>query len=95
MPRLTQAIRFCTTPVGLRLAYATMGQGLPLVRAAHFLTHLEFDLDSPVWAPWLVELSRERILVRYDGRGCGLSDRTEAELSLDAWERPNRFVPYY
>jgi pimeloyl-ACP methyl ester carboxylesterase/DNA-binding CsgD family transcriptional regulator len=55
------------------------------VRAAHFLTHLEFDLDSPVWAPWLVELSRERMLVRYDGRGCGLSDRTAAELSLDAF----------
>jgi len=69
----------------LRLAYATIGQGPPLVRAAHFLTHLEFDLESPVWAPWLVELSRERLLVRYDGRGCGLSDRTEAELSLDAW----------
>jgi pimeloyl-ACP methyl ester carboxylesterase/DNA-binding CsgD family transcriptional regulator len=62
-----------------------MGKGLPLLRAAHFLTHLEFDIDSPVWAPWLAELSRERLLVRYDGRGCGLSDRMVAELSLDAW----------
>ena len=85
MPRLTQAIRFCTTAAGLRLAYATMGEGPPLLRAAHFLTHLEFDLDSPVWAPWLGELSRAHRLVRYDGRGCGLSDRTESELSLEAW----------
>jgi pimeloyl-ACP methyl ester carboxylesterase len=85
MSRLTQSIRYCTTSGGLRLAYATSGQGPPLVRAAHFLTHIEFDLESPVWAPWLRELSRERTLVRYDGRGCGLSDRTDTALSLDAW----------
>lgn len=80
-----QAIRFCTSQDGLRLAYATMGQGPALVRAAHFLTHIEFDLESPVWRPWLVELSRQRMLVRYDARGCGLSDRSSAQLSLDAW----------
>ena len=55
------------------------------MRAAHFLTHLEFDLDSPVWSPWLTALGRDRLLVRYDGRNCGLSDRTDAPLSLDAW----------
>jgi pimeloyl-ACP methyl ester carboxylesterase len=82
---LTQAIRFCTSQDGLRLAYATMGQGPALVRAQHFLTHLEFDLESPVWRPWLAELSRDRRLVRYDGRGCGLSDRSSAPLSLDTW----------
>lgn len=82
---LTQDIRFCSTHDGLRLAYATTGQGPALVRAAHFLTHLEFDPASPVWAPWLQTLSRDRQLLRYDGRGCGLSDRTETPLSLDSW----------
>jgi pimeloyl-ACP methyl ester carboxylesterase len=85
MDRLAQAIHFCTSRDNLRLAYATTGQGPPLVRAAHFLTHLEFDVDSPVWDPWLAELSNDRLLVRYDGRGCGLSDRTLAPLSLEAW----------
>lgn len=85
MTRLKQEIHFCTSRDGLRVAYATIGQGPALVRAAHFLTHLEFDLDSPVWRPWLSELSQGRRLVRYDGRGCGLSDRTSAPLSLDAW----------
>ena len=85
MGGLKQAIRFCTSQDGLRIAYATTGQGPALVRAAHFLTHLEFDLESPVWRPWLAELSRDRLLVRYDGRGCGLSDRSSAPLSLDAW----------
>ncbi|HEY2926914.1 alpha/beta fold hydrolase [Piscinibacter sp.] len=85
MAGLTQAIRFCTSQDGLRIAYATMGRGRPLVRTAHFFTHVELDLNSPVWRPWLAELSRDRLLVRYDGRGCGLSDRSAAPLSLDAW----------
>ena len=82
---LHQTIRFCTAPDDLRIAYATTGKGPGLVRAAHFLTHLEVDLGSPVWQPWLEELSRDRLLVRYDGRGCGLSDATDVPLSLDAW----------
>lgn len=84
-PTLSQAIRFCSTSDGLRLAYATTGQGPALVRAAHFLTHVEFDLQSPVWRPWLEILSRDRTLVRYDGRGCGLSDQPATPLSLDSW----------
>ncbi len=84
-PTLSQAIRFCSTADGVRLAYATMGQGPVLVRAAHFLTHVEFDLQSPVWRPWLETLSQDRTLLRYDGRGCGLSDRPATPLSLDAW----------
>lgn len=85
MATLKQAVRFCITNDEVRIAYATMGRGTPLVRTAHFLTHIELDVASPVWAPWLTELSRDRLLVRYDGRNCGLSDRTAAPLSLDAW----------
>jgi pimeloyl-ACP methyl ester carboxylesterase len=85
MGTLSQSIRFCTSSDGVRLAYATTGHGPPLVRAAHWLTHLEFDLDSPVWRPWLDDLSRERSLVRYDMRNCGLSDRSAAPHSLDVW----------
>ena len=82
---LSQDIRFCTTQDGLRLAYARMGRGPALLRPAHFLTHIEHDLQSPVWAPWLAELCAGHELIRYDGRGCGLSDRTETTLSLDTW----------
>ena len=81
---LRQQIRFCSSRDGVTLAYATMGKGAPIVRAAHFLTHIEHDLASPVWRPWLRELSRDNTLVRYDGRGCGLSDREVGDLSLDA-----------
>jgi len=85
MSSLSQTIRFCTSRDALRIAYATTGKGPVLIRAAHFLTHLEVDLHSPVWQPWLQELSRDRLLLRYDGRGCGLSDRAPLALSLEAW----------
>jgi pimeloyl-ACP methyl ester carboxylesterase/DNA-binding CsgD family transcriptional regulator len=81
---LRQQIRFCTARDGVTLAYATMGKGRPLLRAAHFLTHIEHDIGSPVWRPWLRELSRDNTFVRYDGRGCGLSDREVGDLSLEA-----------
>jgi len=69
------ATRFCTAPDGLRLAYAIEGRGTPLIKACNWLTHLEYDRRSPVWRHWVSELSRGHTLVRYDERGCGLSDR--------------------
>ena len=67
--------RFCTTPDGVGLAYAIDGDGPPLVKASNWMTHLEYERESPVWRHWVRELSRGRTLVRYDERGCGLSDR--------------------
>jgi pimeloyl-ACP methyl ester carboxylesterase/DNA-binding CsgD family transcriptional regulator len=82
---MRQRIRFCRTPDNVRIAYATHGEGPPLVKAAHWMTHLEHDWESPVWAHWLTELGRRRTVVRYDARDTGLSDRGVAEVSLDAW----------
>ncbi len=84
-PALTQTIRFCTSPDGVRLAYAIVGQGPVLVKAANWLSHLEYDWNSPVWRHWLTGLANNRSLVRYDERGCGLSDWNVADFSLDAW----------
>jgi pimeloyl-ACP methyl ester carboxylesterase/DNA-binding CsgD family transcriptional regulator len=83
--RLQQQIRFCTASDGVRLAYATHGSGPPLVRAGHWLTHLEFDWESPIWRHWLRELARGHTVLRYDQRGCGLSDRSTERLSLDVF----------
>jgi pimeloyl-ACP methyl ester carboxylesterase len=80
---MSQQIRFCTTSDGVRIGYATTGKGPPLVKVSNWLSHLEFDWDSPVWRHWLNELSREHTLVRYDERGCGLSD-WDAPLTFDA-----------
>ena len=80
---MEQRISFCAAPDGLQLAYAEHGHGPPLVRAGHWLTHLEFEWESPIWRHWLRELGRGHTLVRYDQRGCGLSDRGPGELSLE------------
>ena len=80
-----QTIRFCTARDGTRIATASIGSGPPLVRAAHWLSHVEYDLASPVWRPWLTELSRKHTYIRYDQRGCGLSDSEVEDFSLDAW----------
>jgi pimeloyl-ACP methyl ester carboxylesterase/DNA-binding CsgD family transcriptional regulator len=82
--RLNQAVRFCTAPDGTRVAYAVHGRGRPLVRTATWLTHLEFDWESPVWRHWLLALGEENTVFRYDERGCGLSDRGVSDVSLDA-----------
>ena len=82
---MRQRIRFCTAADGVRLATATSGSGVPLVKAAHYLTHVEHDWESPVWRHWLTGLSERFRLVRYDERGCGLSDRDVDDFSMDAW----------
>jgi pimeloyl-ACP methyl ester carboxylesterase/TolB-like protein len=71
---LDQKLGYCTTADGVRLAFATAGAGPPLVKAANWLNHLEFDWHSPVWRHVFRALALERTLVRYDERGTGLSD---------------------
>jgi pimeloyl-ACP methyl ester carboxylesterase len=83
--RLEQQIRFCRTSDGVTLAYACSGAGPPLVKAAHWMTHVDHDWSSPVWRHWLVDLSRRHRLVRYDERGCGLSDWDIPTSSFDSW----------
>ena len=82
-----QQIRFCVADDAVRIAYAQSGTGPPLVKTANWLTHLEYDWESPVWRHWLRELSRDHTLIRYDERGNGLSDRVVDDVSFDAWVR--------
>jgi DNA-binding winged helix-turn-helix (wHTH) protein/alpha-beta hydrolase superfamily lysophospholipase len=77
-----QAITFCRAADGVHLAVATAGDGPPLVKTANWLNHLEFDWQSPVWAPLFTELASRHHLVRYDERGTGLSDRDVPEFSF-------------
>ena len=72
---LKHETRFCAAPDGVRLAYAVEGGGPPIVKAGNWMTHLDYERQSPVWRHWVRELSHTNRLVRYDQRGCGLSDR--------------------
>jgi pimeloyl-ACP methyl ester carboxylesterase/DNA-binding CsgD family transcriptional regulator len=84
---MRQRIGFCTTSDDVRIAYATAGQGKPLLRIGGWMTHIEHDWDSPVWHHWLRELTRDHTLARFDIRGSGLSDRDVSGHSLEAWVR--------
>jgi hypothetical protein len=81
-----QQIRFCISRDGTRIAYAICGSGPLLIWVQHWLHHLESDWDSPVWRPWLSKLAQRHTLVRFDWRGCGLSDREGADFSLDKYD---------
>jgi pimeloyl-ACP methyl ester carboxylesterase len=82
-----QTIGFCEAADGVRIAYATVGEGPPLVKAANWLNHLELDWESPIWGKTFRRLAAERTFIRYDERGNGLSDWDVAEISFEAFVR--------
>ncbi|WP_414684924.1 alpha/beta fold hydrolase [Mycobacterium sp.] len=84
-PPPRQHIAFCRASDGVRLAYAVAGEGPPLVRAANWMTHLGYDIESPVWKHWVRDLSLNHKFIRYDERGCGLSDWEATDFTFDDW----------
>lgn len=83
--KLRQEIRYCTTSDGVRLAYATVGSGPPLVKASNWLTHLDLEWSSPLWRHWWSALSLHHRVLRYDERGNGMSQRNIGDVGLDTW----------
>jgi pimeloyl-ACP methyl ester carboxylesterase/DNA-binding CsgD family transcriptional regulator len=84
-PKTEQRVHFTTSFDGTRIAYALSGKGSPLVKVATFMSHLEYDWESPVWRHWLEELNRNHTLIRYDERANGLSDWDIEDVSFEAW----------
>src|SRR5262245_1627371 len=82
-----QEVTCCRTEDGVNLALAVSGDGPPLIKAANWLTHIEYDWESPIWSPLLQRLAARSRLIRYDGRGNGLADREVADISFDAFVR--------
>jgi pimeloyl-ACP methyl ester carboxylesterase/transcriptional regulator with XRE-family HTH domain len=85
VPAGEQRIAFCRAPDGVRLAYATVGAGPPIVKTANWLNHLEFDWESPIYRGLFRGLAAERTLVRYDARGNGLSDWDVERIDFEAF----------
>jgi pimeloyl-ACP methyl ester carboxylesterase len=82
---LKQEVSYCAAPDGVRLAFATVGNGMPLLKSAHYLSHLEYDWELPIRREFLLALAKDYSLTHYDARGNGLSDWDVGEISLDAW----------
>jgi pimeloyl-ACP methyl ester carboxylesterase len=84
-PVSEQQIRFCRSSDGVQIAYSSIGQGPPLVKTGNWMTHLEKDLESPIWRHLWRDLASDHTLIRYDARGMGLSDWDVDEISFDAF----------
>jgi pimeloyl-ACP methyl ester carboxylesterase/DNA-binding CsgD family transcriptional regulator len=82
---MNQRIRYLRTGDGISLAWAEAGRGLALVKAANWLTHLQYDWESPVWRHWTHFLAGHFRYIRHDERGCGLSDRNVGDLGPARW----------
>jgi pimeloyl-ACP methyl ester carboxylesterase/DNA-binding CsgD family transcriptional regulator len=80
-----QEVRYATTEDGVRIAWARHGRGPALIRVGTWMTHLEYDWESPVWRHWLSGFGEQFQVIRYDERGCGLSDRQAPALTLEGW----------
>lgn len=85
MSQLRQRIRFLRASDGTQLAWAEAGEGPLLVKASNWMTHLEFEWESPVWSHWIRFFSSRFRFVRFDERGCGMSDREPATITVDRW----------
>jgi pimeloyl-ACP methyl ester carboxylesterase/DNA-binding CsgD family transcriptional regulator len=83
--RQRQQVRFLKASDGVNLAWAESGRGPVVVKAANWLTHLEYELDSPVWRHWIEFFSDHFRFIRYDERGCGMSEWRCGNLSLEQW----------
>jgi pimeloyl-ACP methyl ester carboxylesterase len=82
---MQQSVRYLKTSDHVRLAWASCGGGPTLIKAANWLTHLNYDLDSPVWKHWIEFFGRHFRLIRYDERGCGMTDWEVSDLSMPRW----------
>ena len=85
MKKVSQRIRYVRTTDGVQLAWAEAGAGPVMIKAANWLTHLEYEWESPVWRHWIRFFSDNFRYIRYDERGCGMTDRNVGDLSLDRW----------
>jgi len=82
---MQQPIRYLTTRDGVRLAWTASGAGMPLLKAANWLTHLQYDIESPVWRHWTRFLAEHFRFVRYDERGCGMTEWKVENVSVPLW----------
>ena len=85
MKNASQRIRYVRTTDGVQLAWADAGTGPVMIKAANWLTHLEYEWESPVWRHWIRFFSDQFRFIRYDERGCGMTDRNTGDLSLERW----------
>jgi len=87
---MKQRVHYVEAADHVQLAWAETGRGPPLGKAATWLTHLQYDRESPVWAHWVRFLGGHYRYIRYDERGCGMSDWNAGDLTPPRWVEDRR-----
>lgn len=82
---MRQRVHIATSPDNVHLAWARTGSGPVLVKASNWLSHLRYDLESPIWRHWMGFLSGNFDFIRFDERGCGMSDWQVDDVSEKNW----------
>ncbi len=82
---MRQSLHFFKTADGVSLAWAIAGKGPALVKASNWLSHLEYDWTSPIWRHWMHFFASHFRFIRYDERGCGLSDWDAEDVTPPRW----------
>jgi pimeloyl-ACP methyl ester carboxylesterase len=85
MKRAGQRIRYARTGDGVKLAWAEAGTGPVLIKAANWMTRLDYEWESPVWRRRIRFFSEHFRFIRYDERGCGMTDWEVSDLSFERW----------
>jgi pimeloyl-ACP methyl ester carboxylesterase/DNA-binding CsgD family transcriptional regulator len=85
MRKGVQRIRYVNTRDGVKLAWAEAGSGPTLIKAANWMTHLDYEWESPVWQHWMRFFSENFTFIRYDERGCGMSGSKLGQLTMEQW----------
>jgi pimeloyl-ACP methyl ester carboxylesterase len=83
--KAAQKIRYLRTTDGVQLAWAEAGTGPVLIKAANWLTHLEYEWESPVWRHWIRFFSDHFRYIRHDERGCGMTDWNVGDICFERW----------
>ena len=86
-PARGQTIKYCTTSDGVAIAYAVAGSGTPIVRVLGHFTHLEMEWEWPDLRRFWESLAERHTVIRYDGRGMGLSDKYTGDFTEDTRQR--------
>ncbi|MEE8346898.1 MAG: adenylate/guanylate cyclase domain-containing protein, partial [Dehalococcoidia bacterium] len=77
-------VQYAKTSDGVSIAYCTLGEGTPFIQMTTGSSHLQLEWHYSGIRTWYERLAEKRMLVRYDGRGTGLSERDVTDYSLDA-----------
>src|SRR5262245_5935952 len=83
--KLRQRVHYARSSGGTRIAWAESGSGAPVIKASNWLSHLEYEWESPVWRHWMRFFSERGRFVRYDEPGSGMSEWNPKDLTLDRW----------